>query len=66
MTTLHTEVATKSRLLRDLNTRTHTMLGALNQAQASVNHALKLVQLHYHQERKHILNGHDVKVNEDA
>jgi len=66
MTTIHTEQTSTSRLLRDLNTRTHTMLGALNQAQASVSHALKLVQIHYQEERRHILNGHDMKVNEDS
>jgi len=52
-----------ARQLRDLNSETRVLQAALNQAQASVNHAVRLVELQYHQKRKEILNGH---ADEDA
>jgi len=45
--------------MRDLNTETGAVQSALVQAQASLTHAMKLVELQYHQKRKQIINGHD-------
>lgn len=59
MTALNSPGITQAinRQLRELNTETHAVTTALNQAQASLTHAMKLVQLTYHQKRKAILGA---------
>ena len=46
--------------LRELNSETRVLQTALNQAQASVNHAVHLVELNYHRKRKEILRSDEV------
>ena len=46
--------------LRDLNNEFRDTQAALNQAQASLNRAIKLAEINYHRKRQAILaNGHD-------
>ena len=47
----------KQRALRDLNARKRTVLVALNQAQAAINHAAKAVEQDYQHDRMQIINS---------
>jgi hypothetical protein len=49
----------KHRKLKALNTRTHPVQVALNQAQSALDHARRLVENNYQKERTSIINSQD-------
>jgi hypothetical protein len=52
-----TPTSSKARQLRDLNHTARPIQAALNQAQASVNHAVRLFEQTYQRERQQILQS---------